>query len=252
MDFLGIIPARFASTRFPGKPLAMIHGKPMIQHVYEHASQAIHEVWVATDDDRILAAVAQFGGKVVMTSVHHRSGTERCGEALNLISAHLHKQFDVVVNIQGDEPFIHPQQLKQLMQCFQNPSATIATLVKRIDRQEELFNPNIPKVIVGKQGEALYFSRSVIPYLRDVPAEEWISRKLWLKHIGLYAYRSETLRSIIELPAAPPEVAESLEQLRWLWHGFSIYTAETELENLAVDTPEDLERITRMGVPSGD
>lgn len=249
MLFLGIIPARYASTRFPGKPLAMIHGRPMIQHVYERASRFVPEVWVATDNERIVKAVEQFGGKVVMTGSHHRSGTERCEEALRIISLRLNRHFDVVINIQGDEPFIQGRQLQQIMECFDDESTDIATLVKRIDKKEDLFNPNIPKVIVGKQGQALYFSRSVIPYLRDVPADEWIQHKLWLKHIGLYAYRSEILSSLTQLPPAPPELAESLEQLRWLWHGYSIRVAETNIENMAVDTPEDLERINQLEFP---
>jgi len=246
MLFLGIIPARYASTRFPGKPLAMIHGRPMIQHVYERASRVVPEVWVATDDERIAKAVEQFGGKVVMTGRYHRSGTERCEEALQLISLRLNRHFDVVINIQGDEPFIQERQLQQIMECFDDETTAIATLVKRIDNKDDLFNPNIPKVIVGRQGQALYFSRSVIPYLRDVPSDEWITHKLWLKHIGLYAYRSEVLKTITQLSPAPPELAESLEQLRWLWHGYSIRVAETDIENMAVDTPEDLERINQM------
>lgn len=246
MSFLGIIPARYASTRFPGKPLAMIHGKPMIQHVYKRVSRVVPEVWVATDDERIVKAVKQFGGKVVMTGSHHKSGTERCEEAMRLIHQNLNRNFDVIINIQGDEPFIQDRQLRQIIKCFDDENTAIATLVKRIDKKDDLFNPNIPKVIIGRQSQALYFSRSVIPYLRDVPTDDWIKHKLWFKHIGLYAYRSEVLKLLTQLSPAPPELAESLEQLRWLWHGYSIRVAETDIENLAVDTPEDLERINQI------
>jgi len=249
MLFLGIIPARYASTRFPGKPLALVHGRPMVQHVYERASWVIPEVWVATDDERILRTVESFGGKAVLTGAHHRSGTERCEEAMRIVSLRLNRNFDVVINIQGDEPFIHGRQLRQVMECFNDEKTDIATLVKRIDNKDDLFNPNIPKVIVNRQWQAMYFSRSVIPYLRDVPQDEWIKHKLWLKHIGLYAYRSRVLKLLTALPPAPPEQAESLEQLRWLWHGYSIRVTETDIENMAVDTPEDLDRINRMEFP---
>lgn len=243
MKFLGIIPARYASTRFPGKPLADIGGKTMIQRVYEQVKTCMDDVYVATDDERIAAAVRGFGGKVVMTSDQHRSGTDRCLEAVRIINGN----FDVVINIQGDEPFIQPSQVQSLMDCFlQDPTTQLATLVKPFlpkDGLEALFNPNSPKVVLNLKGEALYFSRSVIPYFRGVEPENWLQQKTFYKHIGIYAYKAKTLAEIASLPQSPMELTESLEQLRWLENGYKIKTAVTDIENLAVDTPEDLERI---------
>ena len=243
MKFLGIIPARYASTRFPGKPLADIGGKTMIQRVYEQVQDCLDETWVATDDARIADAVRAFGGRVVMTSVHHRSGTDRCLEAAQKIGGN----YQVVINIQGDEPFIQKVQIQLLKDCFLNHSDTkLATLVKPFtskDSLESLLNPNSPKVVLNMKGEALYFSRSVIPYLRGVDQAKWLDKQLFYKHIGIYAYRMETLTEIAALPQSPMEIAESLEQLRWLENGYRIQTATTDIENLAVDTPEDLERI---------
>jgi 3-deoxy-manno-octulosonate cytidylyltransferase (CMP-KDO synthetase) len=243
MNFLGIIPARYASTRFPGKPLADIGGKTMIQRVYEQVSSCLNEVWVATDDIRIADAVKQFGGRCVMTSETHRSGTDRCLEA----SCKIGGDFDVVINIQGDEPFIRQSQIEALKSCFLNrPETCLATLVKPFreeDGWEVLSNPNSPKVVLNDRGEALYFSRSVIPYLRGCEPKEWLQKHTYYKHIGIYAYRLTTLGEITALPLSSLEQSESLEQLRWLENGYRIQTAVTDVENLAVDTPEDLERV---------
>lgn len=243
MKFLGIIPARYASTRFPGKPLADIGGKMMIQRVYEQVKTCLDDVWVATDDERIATAVRGFGGQVVMTSDQHRSGTDRCLEAVQ----NIHGDFDVIINIQGDEPFIQPTQIEALKNCFIQDSTTkLATLVKPFtanDGLEALNNPNSPKVVLNLKGEAMYFSRSVIPYLRGFEPEQWLEQMTFYKHIGIYAYTAETLAEIAALPQTPMELTESLEQLRWLENGYKIKTAVTNIENLAVDTPEDLERI---------
>ena len=241
MNFLGIIPARYASTRFPAKPLAMLGGKTVIQRVYEQVSGVMDDAYVATDDERIEAAVKAFGGKVVMTSVHHKSGTDRCYEAMTRIGG----QFDVVVNIQGDEPFIQPSQLHSIQACFQDPATQIATLVKPFTPQDglqALQNPNSPKVVLDKNRNALYFSRSVIPYLRGVDSAEWLSRPTYYKHIGLYAYRTEVLKEITALPQSSLELAESLEQLRWLENGYVIKAGITEVETIGIDTPQDLQR----------
>lgn len=241
LSFLGIIPARYASSRFPGKPLADIGGKPMIQHVYEQATKVLTNVVVATDDQRIFEAVKSFGGEVVMTSDHHRSGTDRCFEAMGMLSS-LH---DVVINIQGDEPFVKPEHIEALMNCFHDPSTEIATLVKAFSKQddfEHLFNPNVPKVVLNHRQEAIYFSRSIIPYYRSVQHNEWLLHHTYYKHIGMYAYRAEILKAITQLPPSSLELAESLEQLRWIENGYHIQTAIVNVETIAVDTPEDLER----------
>jgi 3-deoxy-manno-octulosonate cytidylyltransferase (CMP-KDO synthetase) len=239
--FTGIIPARYASIRFPGKPLAMIGNKPMIRMVYEQASKALERVYVATDDERISRAVLDFGGKVIMTSPSHRSGTDRCAEAALLAGAEEAGR-GVIINIQGDEPFIRPEQITLLKECFSDESVQIATLIRRAAPDEDLFNPNQPKVTVSATGDALYFSRSVIPYVRDHEEAVWAARHVFYKHIGLYAYRTETLLKITSLPQSPLELAESLEQNRWLENGFRIKTAVTEWESLGIDTPEDLEK----------
>lgn len=247
MNFLALIPARYASSRFPGKPLADIHGKAMIHRVYERCVSVFgDDCYVATDDTRIESAVQAFGGRVIMTSTTHRSGTDRCAEALDTAEQLTGRTFDVVVNIQGDEPFIAAKQLQQIRGCFDDPETQIATLVKPFTPEENIFNENSPKVVLSTSGDALYFSRSVIPFLRGVPREEWQTRHTYYKHIGLYAYRSEVLRTITRLPASPLEKAESLEQLRWLENGYRIRTAVTTLESHAIDTPEDLQRILRL------
>jgi len=240
-NFIGIIPARYASTRFPGKPLAEIAGKSMIQRVYEQASKALDTVVVATDDARIYEAVEGFGGKAVMTSDQHRSGTDRCYEALTKTTG----AYDVVINIQGDEPFVHPEQIEALKACFQDADTQIATLVKPFaadDDFEMLFNANSPKVVLNAKMEAMYFSRSIIPYYRNAPHTEWLHKQTYYKHIGMYAYRSQVLAEITGLPQSPLELAESLEQLRWLENGYRIKVGITDTETIAIDTPEDLKR----------
>ena len=239
MKFLAIIPARYASTRFPAKPLALLGGKPIIQRVYERVQQVFPDLCVATDDERIAQVVEGFGGVAVMTSVHHRSGTDRCFEAFQKMGG----EADVVVNVQGDEPFIAESQLRTIMVCFEDEQTQIATLVKPFSADcsvEQIENPNSPKVVVDKNGYALYFSRSVIPYLRGVPREEWPFRHTYLKHIGLYAYRAEVLKQITALPLGTLEQVESLEQLRWLENGLKIKVGTTDIETIGIDTPEDL------------
>lgn len=238
MKFIAIIPARYASTRFPGKPLAILGGKPVIQRVYEQVSSVLDEVYVATDDDRIFQAVEAFGGRAVMTSDRHRSGTDRIQEAATTIGT----DADVVINVQGDEPFIHPSQIEALCRCFDKPTTQIATLGKPFETIEAVKNPNSPKIVVDNQGFALYFSRSVIPFVRGVDEAEWLNRYPFLKHLGLYAYRREVLREVTQLPMSSLEVAESLEQLRWLQNGYRIRVAETNIETVGIDTPDDLER----------
>lgn len=246
MKVLGIIPARFASTRFPGKPLAEISGKPMIQWVYERTLKVFEHVYVATDDVRIQKSVESFGGKVAMTSTSHQSGTDRCAEALDNIERLTNSKFDIVVNIQGDEPFIQPEQLKKVANCFNNPSIQIATLVKQFSSTDDIFNANTPKVILNKKDEAIYFSRSVIPFIRSKEKSEWQGSHPFFKHIGLYAYRCDILREITKLAQSPLELAESLEQLRWIENGYRIQVEKTDMETLAVDTPEDLERVKEL------
>lgn len=244
MRFLALIPARYASTRFPGKPLANILGKPMIQHVWERCRAVFGEdCYVATDDFRIQEAVEAFGGPVVMTSAEHRSGTDRCAEALAIVERTTGRSYDVVVNIQGDEPFVASAQLEQIRACFDDAQTQIATLIKPFGKGEDIFNPNSPKVVVSVTGYALYFSRSVIPNLRGSDPETWQEQHTYYKHIGLYAYRAETLRAITRLEPSPLEIAESLEQLRWLENGYRIKTAVTNAESHGIDTPEDLDRI---------
>ena len=237
MKFIAIIPARYASTRFPGKPLAILGGKPVIQRVYEQVSSVLEEVYVATDDDRIFQTVEAFGGRAVMTSDRHRSGTDRIQEAATTIGT----DADVVINVQGDEPFIHPSQIEALCRCFDNPTTQIATLGKPFETIEAVKNPNSPKIVVDNQGFALYFSRSVIPFVRGVDEAEWLSRYPFLKQLGLYAYRREVLREVTQLPMSSLEAAESLEQLRWLQNGYRIRVAETNIETVGIDTPDDLE-----------
>ncbi|MBQ9640288.1 MAG: 3-deoxy-manno-octulosonate cytidylyltransferase [Bacteroidaceae bacterium] len=242
MRYLGIIPARYASTRFPAKPLAMLGGKMVIERVYRQVEGTLDDVVVATDDERIYQAVRQFGGNVVMTSTAHRSGTDRCYEALTLVGA---DRFDVVVNIQGDEPFIQPQQLRTVCQCFDDPTVDIATLVKPFtpaDGFAALENANSPKVVVNNRMEALYFSRSIIPFMRGKDREEWLPNHTYYKHIGLYAYRTDVLRQITALPQGTLERVESLEQLRWLENGYKIKVGTTQVETIGIDTPEDLQR----------
>ena len=240
MNILGIIPARYASTRFPGKPLVDIAGKSMIQRVYEQAKKCIHltEVIVATDDVRIYDHVLGFGGAAVMTSPDHQSGTDRCAEV-----ALQHPQYDVIVNIQGDEPDIDPEQISKLAACFNNTDTQIATLVKQVQNEQELFNPNSPKVVINKLSEAVYFSRSPLPHIRGQEQQNWLNYYTYFKHIGIYGYRADVLQQITKLPVSSLEKAESLEQLRWVENGYRIKVAETEFETFAVDTPGDLDKL---------
>jgi 3-deoxy-manno-octulosonate cytidylyltransferase (CMP-KDO synthetase) len=242
MDILGIIPARYGSTRFPGKPLVMIGGKSMIRRVWEQAGKSVslNRVIIATDNETIAAHVTGFGGEVMMTGTHHRSGTERCAEVLENVSA----PYDAVVNIQGDEPFINPQQIDLVAGCFRDPGTDIATLVKRIATMEEIENPNVVKVVVDKNMRALLFSRAPIPFVRNREMGKWLQKTIFFRHIGIYGYRSSVLRELILLPESMLEKAESLEQLRWLEQGYSIRVQETDLETLSIDTPADLLKIT--------
>lgn len=240
MKILGIIPARYASTRFPGKPLVEINGKTMIQRVYEQACKAnsLSKVIVATDDGRIATEVKAFGGEYVFTNPLHQSGTDRCAEAIS----HL-PEFDAIINIQGDEPFIDPKQIDLLASCFEDDTVELATLIKEINTEEELFNINIPKVVTNTNGEAVYFSRQTIPFIRNTETENWLSKHQFYKHIGIYGYKTNTLLAITKLPVSELEIAESLEQLRWIENGYKIQTKVTDIETLAIDTPEDLEKI---------
>ena len=238
MKFIGLIPARYASTRFPGKPLALLAGKPVIQHVYEQASKVLDAVYVATDDERIYNKVEEFGGKAVMTSTEHHSGTDRIEEALLKVGG----DFDVVVNIQGDEPFIQKSQIETLCKCFDDKNTQIATLGKPFESIEAVENPNSPKIVLDNNGYAMYFSRSIIPFIRGVEKREWLKKHTFLKHLGVYAYRSNVLNEITKLPQSELELAESLEQLRWLQNGYKIKVGLTNAETVGIDTPDDLKR----------
>lgn len=243
MNFIAIIPARYASTRFPGKPLADIGGMSMIERVYTQATKALEHVWIATDDQRIADEVNRFGGRVMMTSTTHRSGTDRCCEALEKIEAETGLSFDVVINIQGDEPFVDPSQIKALMEQFREPATDIATLARPFPTggsYDAIADPNVVKVVMGTNGKALYFSRSVIPFVRNVEKSEWVAHTPYFTHVGMYAYRVATLKEIVRLPQSSLELAESLEQLRWLQGGYNIRVGITELRTIGIDTPEDL------------
>ena len=239
MKILGIIPARYASTRFPGKPLADINGKPMIQCVYEQAKKckSLTEVVVATDDKRIESAIKKIGGKAVMTSDNHESGTDRCYEALKIIGEN---KFDAVINIQGDEPFIHPEQISKVANCFKNKNVQIATLAMKLSSIHELTNHNTIKVIFSKKKEAIYFSRTAIPYYRGEDFSEWLKLHTYYKHVGIYGYRTDILKEITKLERSSLEIAESLEQLRWMENGYKIAVEFTDMESHSIDTPEDL------------
>lgn len=238
MKFIGIIPARYASTRFPGKPLALLGGKPVIQHVYEKVAAVLEAAYVATDDERIYDVVKSFGGQVVMTRTDHKSGTDRIEEAIEKIGG----EWDVVVNVQGDEPFVAKSQLDTICHCFDDPTTQIATLGKPFESMEAVQNPNSPKIVVDNMGFAMYFSRSVIPYVRGKEKSSWLTHYPFLKHLGIYAYRKNVLRQITKLPQSSLEIAESLEQLRWLQNGFKIKVGTTDVETVGIDTPQDLER----------
>jgi len=246
LKFIAVIPARYASTRFPGKPLAVLGGKTVIQRVYEQAVSVLPEAYVATDDKRIFKCVEDFGGRAVMTRADHKSGTDRIEEAVEKIEeqgARSEKKDDlVVINIQGDEPFIQPSQIETLMHLFDDPETQIGTLGKRFDTIEAVRNPNSPKIVTDRRGFALYFSRSVIPFIRGVEADEWMPHYPFLKHLGVYAYRREVLAEVTHLPQSALEKAESLEQLRWLENGYRIRVGLTDMETVGIDTPEDLAR----------
>lgn len=243
MKILGIIPARFASTRFPGKPLIDLAGKSMIRRVYEQAKKAtsLAEVVVATDSEEIYNAVKLFKGNVIMTSNQHQSGTDRCAEVSIKMTG-----YDAIINIQGDEPLIDPQQINLLASCFNDISTDLATLVKKIKTEEELFNYNTPKVIINNRSEAIYFSRQVIPYLKDVEKQDYLSKHTFYKHIGIYGYRTTTLGIIASMSLGNLESSEKLEQLRWIENGCRIKVAITDKESLAVDSPEDVEKVLEV------
>ncbi len=243
MQFTGIIPARYASTRFPGKPLVTIRGVSMIRRVYEQALKAtsLSHVMVATDDQRIFDHVSSFG-KVVMTSPHHPSGTDRCFEAATRLQDELKiSASDVIVNIQGDEPFVQPEQIEELCRCFERKEVSLATLIKKISENEDVFNENIVKVVSDQQGRALYFSRSPIPFLRGAKKDDYLKNHAYFRHIGMYAYKMKVLEQITKLAPSSLEQAESLEQLRWLQNGFDLHVRETFFDSQGIDTPGDLE-----------
>jgi 3-deoxy-manno-octulosonate cytidylyltransferase (CMP-KDO synthetase) len=243
MKVLGIIPSRYESSRFPGKPLIDLMGKSMIQRVYEQATKCerFTTVVVATDDQRIYDHVKAFGGEVMMTSSDHQSGTERCGEVIEQ-----YNDFDIVVNIQGDEPLIRPEQLTELIALFQDNTVEIATLVKKMDHEADIRNPNRIKVVLDETHNALYFSRSPIPHIANTAHEDWLKKHDFLKHIGIYAWRMETLTALLKLPASNLEKLESLEQLRWLYHGYKIRTTETDIETPNIDAPEDVAKVLKL------
>ncbi len=243
MKIIGVIPARYASTRFPGKPLADIAGKSMIEWVYSQAKKStkLDHVVVATDHEKIFDHMKTKGGEVLMTSKNHVSGTDRCAEALSLTN----EKFDYVINIQGDEPFIDPRQIDLLASLLEGKTE-LATLIKKIKKSAVLHNNNIVKVITNANQEAIYFSRSALPHLRNVAPEEWISKHVYFMHIGMYGYRSDVLEAITKLSPSSLELAESLEQLRWIENGYKIKVAETDIESMGIDTPEDLERASEQ------
>ena len=220
----------------------MLGNKPMIQRVYEQAGKSLNLIYVATDDRRIYDTVINFGGKAVMTSPDHQSGTDRCAEAVNIIAAETGKLIDIVINIQGDEPFIKPGQIDLLMKCFTGKGVEIATLVRKCEPEDDIFNPNQPKVILNTEGDAIYFSRAAIPFIRDAEKRDWSKKHVYYKHIGIYGYRTETLKKITFLTRSPLEISESLEQNRWIENGYRIRTAVTLWENIGIDTPDDLEK----------
>ncbi|MBE9468920.1 MAG: 3-deoxy-manno-octulosonate cytidylyltransferase [Bacteroidetes bacterium] len=243
MKFIGIIPSRYASTRFPGKPLVDIYGKTMIRRVYEQTAKIIDTVVVATDDERIEKEVKKFGGNVIMTSKNHKSGTDRCAEAIDKFQELKNEKFDVIINIQGDEPFIDPEQIKKIISCFDDEETQIATLIKPINNIDDIFNPNKPKVLINKNKQAIYFSRSPIPFVRNFDKNLWIDKHQFYNHIGLYAYKYDVLKEITKLQQSSLEIAESLEQLRWIENDYKIRVEITQNESVSIDTPEDLEKI---------
>ena len=248
MDILGIIPARFKSSRFPGKPLVRIDGKTMIQRVWEQSAKVLNHLVVATDDERIEKEVESFGGIALMTDSKHNTGTDRCAEALLSYQNNQSVSFDIVLNIQGDEPFINPEQIRQLIAVIKEETIQIGTLVKVIRDQEELINPNQPKVVLDKHQSALYFSRSPVPYIQNENQENWLKKHSFYKHVGMYGYRPGVLLEISKLKKTILEQAESLEQLRWLESGYKIHTAVTDIDSFSVDNLHDLEKIKEKGL----
>lgn len=243
MKVIGVIPSRYGSSRFPGKPLVEIKGKSMIQRVYERSikSDILDDLVVATDDERIYQHVLKFGGRAVMTSMDHQSGTDRCLEAMQKTEG----DFDIIINIQGDEPFIDPSQITDVVTCFNDEETDIATLVKKMHNADELFNPSMVKVVINNKDQAMYFSRSVIPHLYGVPEDQWTQQYEFLEHVGIYGYTKKALMEITQLPISSLEVHEKLEQLRWLENGYTIKVGYTDVESESVDTKEDLERILK-------
>jgi 3-deoxy-manno-octulosonate cytidylyltransferase (CMP-KDO synthetase) len=238
MGILGIIPARYGSTRLPGKPMIKVKGKSIIQRVYERVSSStlLDQAIVATDDVRIYNHVAKFGGDAIMTNQQHRSGTSRCGEVIRQVA-----NADIVINIQGDEPLISSGEIDRLARFMsEEPKRRIGTLVKRLDRQEDLNDPSVAKVVLDQDFRALYFSRSPIPHVRNYPMDQWLEHAVYWKHIGLYAYRRDVLEELVLLEPSQLENSELLEQLNWLYHGYPIHALETEIESLGIDTPEDV------------
>jgi 3-deoxy-manno-octulosonate cytidylyltransferase (CMP-KDO synthetase) len=248
MNFIAIIPARYASTRFPGKPLVKINGKSMINHVYTQAAKVFDSVYVATDHEKIIQEVESFRGRAIMTLKKHKSGTDRCAEAIQIIEKEENINYDVIINIQGDEPFIKTEQLQDIKRAFKLKRTQIATLAKPINNKEDIFNPHKPKVIINNKNEAIYFSRSPIPYIRGARFEKWVSKHLFYKHIGLYGFRKDILLEIAKLKTTPLENAESLEQLRWIENGYKIKVAFTEHESISIDTRRDLDKIKQVGL----
>lgn len=248
MNFIAIIPARYGSTRFPGKPLVNINGKTMVHNVYLQAKKVFDTVYVATDNAKIIDEVDSFDGKAVMTKKKHKSGTDRCAEAIEKIEVLENKTYDIVVNIQGDEPFIKIEQLLEVKNSFSLKKTQIATLVKPINNKEDIFNPHKPKVVINSKDEAIYFSRSPIPYIRGQKDAKWVSKHLFYKHIGLYGYRKDILLEITKLKPSSLEIAESLEQLRWIENGYTIKVGYTEHESISIDTPKDIEKIKQVGL----
>jgi 3-deoxy-manno-octulosonate cytidylyltransferase (CMP-KDO synthetase) len=242
MQILGVIPARYASSRFPAKMLADIKGKSMIQHVYERASKAkcLSKLIVATDNELIMNVVKSFGGEVILTQESHPSGTDRCFEALQMSN----EKFDYVLNIQGDEPFIIPEQIELLAGTLDGNTEIATLIIKALDI-DKLFSTGEVKVVLDKNQNGIYFSRQIIPFLRAIPREDWLKHHVFYRHVGMYAYRADVLEKITQLAPSPLEKAESLEQLRWIENGFSIKTALTEHDSYCVDTPEDLEALLK-------
>jgi 3-deoxy-manno-octulosonate cytidylyltransferase (CMP-KDO synthetase) len=247
MKFIAIIPARYGSTRLPGKPLININGIPMVQRVYERVKQVIDDVYVATDDVRISEVVESFGGKAIMTAKNHESGTDRCAEAIEIIHSSYSEKFDVIINVQGDEPFIYPEQISKVMSCFDHKGTQISTLVKPINNSEDIFNPNKPKVVLNNNNEAIFFSRSPIPFIKNDKEIDWIKHKFY-KHIGIYAYRYDILKKITKLEPSYLEKSEMLEQLRWIENRFKIKVEFTEHESISIDTKRDLQKINQTGL----